>query len=83
MHAAHSRRTAHAHTRQQRSAAAHSHSAYTLHHLPHKCISLRRRKELTYLPVCSEEDEGRRALIHAHTHPHRPNNGSHFLPSRR
>jgi hypothetical protein len=34
MHAAHSRRTAHAHTRQQRSAAAHSHSAYT-----HVCIT--------------------------------------------
>jgi hypothetical protein len=30
MHTAHSRRTAHAHTRQQRSAAAHSHSADTL-----------------------------------------------------
>jgi hypothetical protein len=30
MHTAHSRRTAHVHTRQQRSAAAHSHSADTL-----------------------------------------------------
>jgi hypothetical protein len=40
-------------------------------------------QELAYLLVCSEEDEGRRALIHTHTHSHRPNNGSHFPPSRR
>ena len=81
MHAAHSRRTAHAHTRQQRSAAAHSHSADTLVASPATQVHQFETQELTYLLVCSEADKERRPLlVYTDTHTHRPNDGTTATP---
>ena len=61
MHTSHSTRTAHAHTRQQRSAAAHSHSADTLVASPATQVHQFETQELTDLLVCSEADKERRS----------------------
>jgi hypothetical protein len=61
MHTAHSRRTAHSHTRSS-SAAAHSHSADTLVASPATQVHQFDTQELiTYLLVCSEADKERRS----------------------
>jgi hypothetical protein len=63
MHTSHSTRTTHAHTRQQRSAAAHSHSADTLVASPATQVHQFETQELciTDLLVCSEADKERRS----------------------
>ena len=63
MHTSHSTRTAHAHTRQQRSAAAHSHSADTLGRITCHTIQVHQfeTQKLAYLLVCSEADKERRS----------------------